>query len=278
MTRVAPVRSAPLRRRKVRRAQSAAPDSESVVVTSVAAESTVTEASAVASTTEEAPADTAAVSVTKTVDDETDAAVDASVVVEAGAGLSYRERRQRRQATAATEPTVRVSAVRRRTDRSVGWLVSAALGVMVIVALLVASAVFALATDRIDDRAALRAEYTSFAQQMTVTMTSLSPGTVDDAMRTLRERTSGLAQQRLSQNLEQIVTVVRQDNVTVSSAVLSSAVTKASDKDGSVIVVYGWQYKPADPKEETEIQTFRWRVDITRLNGELKMTDFEWVT
>lgn len=45
-----------------------------------------------------------------------------------------------------------------------------------------------------------------------------------------------------------------------------------------MIVVYGWQMKPEDPKEETIVQTFRWRIDITRINGELKMTNFEWVT
>lgn len=197
------------------------------------------------------------------------------------ANLSYRQRRQRRQATTGESGpggVTRSSALKRRSDRPIGWLVAGLLSVVVIIALLVTAAVFAIGLNRIDHRNDLRAEYSQFAQQMTVSMTSLNPKNVDAALKTMQDKTSGTAQQRLSQSMSQVVSLVREQNLEVASTVLSDAVTKATDSDGSVIVVYGWQMKPEDPKEETIVQTFRWRIDITRINGELKMTNFEWVT
>ena len=77
--------------------------------------------------------------------------------------------------------------------------------------------------------------------------------------------------------MAQVTDLIRTQNQTVTSSVITDAVTKATDDEGSVIVVYGWEMKSQDPKQETVIQTFRWRVDITRINGDLKMTNFEWV-
>ncbi|RPA56854.1 hypothetical protein EF294_20475 [Gordonia oryzae] len=196
--------------------------------------------------------------------------------------LSYRERRQRRLAAtsggADAAPVTKVSALRARSDRSILAWVATGLAVIVIVGCLVASAVFAIALGRIDHQRDLRAEYSSFAQQMTVTMTSLNPGNVDAAMKTMSDKTSGTAQQRLNESMGQAVSLIRDQKLDVQSTVISDAVTKADADEGTVIVVYGWQMKPTDPKEQTIVQTFRWRVDITRINGELKMTDFEWVT
>ena len=53
--------------------------------------------------------------------------------------------------------------------------------------------------------------------------------------------------------------------------------TKAEPDEGSVIMVFGWEQRSLDGKIPTQVQTFRWRVDMTRINGDLKVTNFEWV-
>ncbi|OPX13772.1 hypothetical protein [Gordonia sp. i37] len=260
-----PVRSAPLRRRRT----PTKPDEAPAIDTAP---------------TDTAPTDTAtpeqpspAVNLTKP--ERTGPVADPDELV---SSLSYRERRQRRMAAAPggddAAPVTKVSALRARSDRSILAWVATGLAVIVIVGCLVASSVFAIALGRIDHQRNLRAEYSSFAQLMTVTMTSLNPGNVDSAMKTMADKTSGTAQQRLNESMGQAVSLIRDQKLDVQSTVISDAVTKADDDEGTVIVVYGWQMKPTDPKEQTIVQTFRWRVDITRINGELKMTDFEWVT
>ena len=112
---------------------------------------------------------------------------------------------------------------------------------------------------------------------MTITMAALNPDNVDAAMKTMQDNTSGVAQQRLQQSMSEVASLIRDMKDKVTAAVVSSAVTKATDNEGTVILVYGWQSKPSDPKEETILQTYRWRVDITRINGELKMTNYDWV-
>ncbi|MEP9395499.1 hypothetical protein ABLE94_25030 [Gordonia sp. VNK1] len=270
----APVRSAPLRRRKSgKKAASAAATPAAESDADVAAD----EPTGGDSTDVEATApEKATVDLTKrawSADTTTDPD-------DLSAGLSYRERRRRRTAAQPAEPApvAKVSALRRRSDRSVVYLVAMSLSVLVIVGCLVASAVFTIAYGRVQHQRDLRAEYSSFAQQMTVTMTSLNPGNVDAAMKTMTDRTSGAAQQRLKDSMAQAVSLIRDQNLDVKSTVISDAVTKATDDEGTVILVYGWQMKPENPQEETIVQTFRWKIDITRINGELKMTSFEWVT
>ncbi|MGW0038977.1 hypothetical protein [Gordonia sp. NPDC003376] len=289
-----PVRSAPLRRRRKDTNRSAADDEvtagtvtdDKVTVGQVTEDTGADEKVTDAGAAETAAADLA--DIEQTPDERTPVVLTESDGAESDgdadtveANLSYRQRRQRRQASAARPApggVTRSSALKRRSDRPIGWLVAGLLSVVVIIALLVTAAVFAIGVNRLDHRNDLRAEYSQFAQQMTVSMTSLNPKNVDAALKTMQDKTSGTAQQRLSQSMSQVVSLVREQNLEVASSVLSDAVTKATDSDGSVIVVYGWQMKPENPKEETIVQTFRWRIDITRINGELKMTNFEWVT
>ncbi|OBC05767.1 hypothetical protein A5788_10320 [Gordonia sp. 852002-50816_SCH5313054-c] len=189
--------------------------------------------------------------------------------------VSYRERRAKRQGSTPSRPVER----RARVGRGKGgkWVVAGAVCALFIVACVVASTFFAVGTSRLDHRNELRASYSTFARQMTIDLTSLNPGNVDKALQTVQDKTSGPAQQRIKQSMAQVTDLIRTQNQTVTSSVITDAVTKATDDDGSVIVVYGWEMKSQDPKQETVIQTFRWRVDITRINGDLKMTNFEWV-
>ncbi|MFT4043054.1 MAG: hypothetical protein QM673_07825 [Gordonia sp. (in: high G+C Gram-positive bacteria)] len=186
--------------------------------------------------------------------------------------------RKRRRTCTPAGPTPQVSTPRVARHYRIGAVLAVAAAVVVIVASLVASGCFAVATGRINHRAELRAEYSSFARQMTVDLTSLNPGNVDKALQIVADKTSGSAQQRIRTSMAQVVSLIREQKQTVHSQVISDAVTKSSPDEGSVIVVYGWQMKPNDPAQQEVVQTFRWRVDITRLNGVLKMTNFEWVT
>ena len=191
------------------------------------------------------------------------------------AAVSYRERRAKRQGSTPGRQVER----RARVGRGAGgkWVVAGAVCALFIVACVVASTFFAVGTSRLDHRNELRASYSGFARQMTIDLTSLNPGNVDKALQTVQDKTSGPAQQRIKQSMAQVTDLIRTQNQTVTSSVITDAVTKATDDEGSVIVVYGWEMKSQDPKQETVIQTFRWRVDITRINGDLKMTNFEWV-
>ena len=79
-------------------------------------------------------------------------------------------------------------------------------------------------------------------------------------------------------SMKQAAGLISEQNLNTKTTILSDAVTKAEQDEGSVMVVYGWQMDPVEKGEEMTVQTFRWRVDITRINGDLKMTNFEWVT
>lgn len=193
----------------------------------------------------------------------------------AGGTVSYRERRARRQANTQRRPVERRARVSR--GRNFWWMVAGAMCGLFIVACLIASTLFAVGANRIEHRNDLRASYSTFARQMTIDLTSLNPGNVDKALQTVQDKTSGDAQQRIRQSMAQVADLIRTQNQTVTSSVITDAVTKATDDEGSVIVVYGWEMKSKDPKQETVVQTFRWRVDITRINNALKMTNFEWV-
>ncbi|WP_040517407.1 hypothetical protein [Gordonia aichiensis] len=193
----------------------------------------------------------------------------------AGRPVSYRERRARRQASTQRRPVERRARVSR--GRNFWWMVAGAVCGVFIVACLIASTLFAVGTNRLEHQNDLRASYSTFARQMTIDLTSLNPGNVDKALQTVQDKTSGDAQQRIRQSMAQVTDLIRTQNQTVTSSVITDAVTKATDDEGSVIVVYGWEMKSQDPKQETVVQTFRWRVDITRINNALKMTNFEWV-
>ncbi|MEE4025222.1 hypothetical protein V1Y59_19210 [Gordonia sp. PKS22-38] len=194
--------------------------------------------------------------------------------------LGYRERRRRRQKRPRdTRTTGSPGGVRYRgAKRSRGWIVGSAVCVVVLVTSLVAAVVFALGIGRITDEQDLRQEYSTFARQMVVNLTTLNADNVDDAMKALEDRTSGRAHQQMQESMQQAVSLVRDQDLDTKSTVISDAVTHATPDEGTVILVYGWQMKPENPEEQTIVQTFRWRVQVTRINDDLKMTNFEWVT
>lgn len=195
--------------------------------------------------------------------------------------LSYRDRRRARLASDETAvPQTDSGAGVRYAGRggSARWWLAGAVAVVLIVACVAASVAFAVGIGRADRQSDLRAEYSAFAQQMIVDLTTLSPQNVDTAMKTLQDKTSGRALEQMQQSMKQAVGLVQDEKVDTKTTVISDAVTKADPNEGTVILVFGWQMKTPDPKVPIQIQTFRWRVQLTRINGDLKMTNFEWVT
>lgn len=151
------------------------------------------------------------------------------------------------------------------------------LAAVALIAVVVAGTLFGIGKYRYNQTEELRAEYAAFAEQVTVNLTTLTPSNVDRLQKTLLEETSGYAKQQMEQAVGQTVALVKQGQMSTKTTVLSTAVTRADPERGSAIMVFGWTSTPKDPKQETAVETYRWRVDMTRINGQLKLTNFEWV-
>ncbi len=192
--------------------------------------------------------------------------------------VSYRERRRARLASKSPEKAgkgkVRYRGSGRRSPRAVVGVVVA---IVVIVVCAVASVVFALGIARQNEQNDLRAEYSAFASQVLINLTSMNPDTVDQTLRSVQDDTSGKVKQEVQNNIQQVASLVRDGKLETKSIILSSAVTKAEPDEGSVIMVFGWHQQSLDGQTPAQDKVFRWRVDMTRINGDLKMTDFEWV-
>ncbi|MGU3291865.1 hypothetical protein [Williamsia sp. M5A3_1d] len=195
-----------------------------------------------------------------------------------GAALGYR---QRRSAVATT---------RSRIDRSrLGLLLAGGVGAIVLIALVVASTLFAVNTSSIDDASAQRAQYSAFARQMIVNLTSLSPSTIDTATDTFENDTSGKALQQLQDTMQQTTDLIKTQGVSTKGTILSDAVVDSDADSATVLIVSGWTMKNPPPAQgsaavppvtgdDTVVQTFRWKVVVTKINGAMKLTDIEWVT
>ena len=198
-------------------------------------------------------------------DDDIDTSSTEAAPARSGATLSYRERRRGAPAVAKKAPL--------RRSR-LGLYLAGTLAVLVIAALAAVSVVFAVGTSRIDDRAAQRAEYVAFARQMVVNLTSLSPSTVDSTLDEFRRDASGKALEDTSQTLQQTVDLIKSQNVTTKGTVLADAVVSSDADQATVLIVSGWTMNNPQPV----VQTFRWKVTVSRIDGQMKLTGYEWVT
>jgi Mce-associated membrane protein len=152
------------------------------------------------------------------------------------------------------------------------------LGAAVLTVLLLAASIFfGVGAYRAQQREDLRAEYDAFAQQVTVNLTSLNKTNVDDIRKTLLDKTSGTAYENLSMVTQQIITQIEQHGIETQGRVLSSAVIEAEPDYGKVLMVLGWTQRIGNESSDVESQVFRWRVEMRRINGALKLTKFDWV-
>ena len=208
------------------------------------------------------------------------------------AGMSYRDRRRggrdadpkkgkprRRKAGGKGAAGSDQSPRRRGNLRGLGIVLAAVVSIGLIAGMVVASTLFILGTDKIDERNDLRAEYSAFARQMITNLTTLNPENIDGAIKTFQDSTSGKAMEQTSQSMEQTVNMIKSENVSTKGTVISEAVTASDANAGTVILVSSWEMnQPNVPDQQTVLQTFRWKLDMTRINGQLKLTNFEWVT
>lgn len=216
-----------------------------------------------------------------------DAATDDTVPVEEAAGTTggYRDKRmatQRRRtareaAAAAKKKPAKKAPARTAGGRSGAKLAALMSGVVVLIVGLVLSIFFAIGYQRIDRDRELRAEYATFARQVVVQMTTLDSENADNMYKLAMEKTSGRAQQVFRDNMKQVTDLIRQGDAVTTTTVLTDAVSKATEDEGTVLMVVGWESRTKDGKQEPLFQTFRYKVGLTRINGDVKVTDLEFV-
>lgn len=213
---------------------------------------------------------------------DTDAA-DADAAPESVA-VGYRDRRvatQRRRTAreaAASAKKAGTAASSGPTDqRTALWVVGLCVGTVVLVAGTVLSIFFGMRYAQIQDERELRAEYATFARQVVVQMTTLDAENADNMYKLAMEKTSGRAQQVFRDNMKTVSELIRQGDAETKTTVLTEAVSKATPDEGEVLMVVGWEHRSKDADEAPLFQTFRYQVGMTRLNGELKVTELEFV-
>ncbi|GAC79117.1 Mce-associated membrane protein [Gordonia malaquae] len=182
-------------------------------------------------------------------------------------GVSYRARR------ASTKSSVAAPSIKG------GWLpaIGMAVAAVLVVVSIVLTAVFLNESSKINDQRELRASYDQFAQEVIVKMTTLTKDNADEMLQFMKDNTSGRAQQQFRESMKQATDLIREDNMKTTTTIVASAVEKADQDSGSVLVVFVWEGTAPEAPEKPEMQSFRSRVSITRINDALKMTNIEWV-
>ncbi|GED99614.1 hypothetical protein nbrc107696_00610 [Gordonia spumicola] len=150
-------------------------------------------------------------------------------------------------------------------------------GALLLIGSIVASSIFLVRSSDINDERALRASYDQFAQEVVIKLTTLDKANADDMYKFMLEHTSGRAKTQFDASMKQARDLIKSDNMKTTTTVVASAVEKAEQDQGSVLVVFVWQGIAPEAPQQPDIQTFRSRISITRINGDLKMTNFEWV-
>lgn len=155
--------------------------------------------------------------------------------------------------------------------------VTGALGFLLLLVSIVLAVVFTTASARIDDDRELRAGYDQFAQEVVVKLTTLNKDNADDMLEFMNKHTSGRALQEMRESMKQATDLIREDDMKTKTTVVASAVEKADEDTGSVLVVFVWESTAPEAPDKPIVETFRSRINITRINGDLKLTNYEWV-
>lgn len=193
--------------------------------------------------------------------------------------VSYRERRSAGKRSESSAKTKTGPKKKRANLRGLGVVLAAITALGLIAAMAVASTFFVLGTNKIDERNDLRGEYSAFARQMVTNLTTLDPQNIDASIKSFQDDTSGKAMEQVGQSVQQTVNMIKSENVSTKGTVISEAVTASDANSATVIMVFGWEMnQPNVTDQQTVLQTFRWKLEITRINGELKLTNVEWVT
>ncbi|MDR2280465.1 MAG: hypothetical protein LBE07_06390 [Gordonia sp. (in: high G+C Gram-positive bacteria)] len=183
-------------------------------------------------------------------------------------GVSYRARRSSVKAPVSASPSAKKVLL-----PAIAGIVAA----VVLIAAVVLTAVFLVGSSRIDDTRELRTGYDQFAQEVVIKMTTLNKENADSMYKFMQEHTSGRAQQQFRDSMKQATDLIRADDMKTTTTIAASAVEDADQDAGTVLVVFVWQGIAPEAPQQPDIQTFRARISITRINDDLKMTNFEWV-
>ena len=183
-------------------------------------------------------------------------------------GVSYRARRSSVKAPVSASPSAKKVLL-----PAIAGIVAA----VVLIASVVLTAGFLVGSSRIDDNRELRTSYDQFAQEVVIKMTTLNKENADSMYKFMQEHTSGRAQQQFRDSMKQATDLIRADDMKTTTTIAASAVEDADEDAGSVLVVFVWQGIAPEAPQQPDIQTFRARISITRINDDLKMTNFEWV-
>jgi Mce-associated membrane protein len=163
--------------------------------------------------------------------------------------------------------------------RGLGIALLALVALGLISAMAVASTLFVLGSNKIEARNEQRAEYSAFARQIITNLTTLNPQNIDASIASFQDNTSGKAMEQAGQSMQQTVNMIKSENVSTKGTVISDAVTASDADSATVIMVSSWEMnQPNVTDQQTVLQTFRWKLDITKINGAMKLTNFEWVT
>ncbi|MEZ5211119.1 hypothetical protein [Gordonia sp. (in: high G+C Gram-positive bacteria)] len=191
--------------------------------------------------------------------------------------VGYRDRRVAAQRRRSAREAAGASRTSRVSGGAARRAVALILAVIIIVTGTVLSIVFGMRYQTIAHQRELRAQYATFARQVVVDMTTLNSDNADAMYKLAMNKTSGRAQQVFRDNMKQVTDMIRKADAVTQTNVLSEAVSEATDKEGTVLMVVGWTSKTKDGKTQPLFQTFRYQVGMTRINGDLKVTDLEFV-
>lgn len=191
--------------------------------------------------------------------------------------VATQRRRTAREAAASAKKSGTAASSGPTDQRTALWVVGLCVGTVVLVAGTVLSIFFGMRYAQVQDERELRAEYATFARQVVVQMTTLDAENADNMYKLAMEKTSGRAQQVFRDNMKTVSELIRQGDAETKTTVLTEAVSKATPDEGEVLMVVGWEHRSKDADEAPLFQTFRYQVGMTRLNGELKVTELEFV-
>ncbi|WP_448222611.1 hypothetical protein [Gordonia iterans] len=221
--------------------------------------------------------DTADTDAADTDADDADAAPESVAVGYRDRRVATQRRRTAREAAASAKKSGTAASSGSTDQRTALWVVGLCVGTVVLVAGTVLSIFFGMRYAEIQDERELRAEYATFARQVVVQMTTLDAENADNMYKLAMEKTSGRAQQVFRDNMKTVSELIRQGDAETKTTVLTEAVSKATPDEGEVLMVVGWEHRSKDADEAPLFQTFRYQVGMTRLNGELKVTELEFV-
>ncbi len=120
-----------------------------------------------------------------------------------------------------------------------------------------------------------RVRFTQYAATMITELTTLNRDNVDRVTAQLKAAGAGTALGADDESLDQIVELVKTQNVTTTGKVVRTAVSKLSDSSATILLVSGWRME--SPGSQPQVKSFRWRVRVDKREGKMALGKIDWV-